>query len=208
LHDVYAARVMLDAQLAAGRQWVLLDPRVPPRKRDEMLKLSGRPQRRPQVPPPEQLPELTTQLVRDGRPEAAAGLLQEAEAHGPTRRPWAFAEEAAALYMHLGRPADARRAWEAAADCPSEALRRCRVASTFWVERDFTEAVRRFEEARDADPQSAEACWGLAMLHAQLGNAPAALAACREGLRRQPGDRQRADLEALQQFVRPYQTSR
>jgi tetratricopeptide (TPR) repeat protein len=208
LHDVYAARVMLDAQVAAGKQWVLLDPRAPPRQRDELLKLSARPQRRPPVPRPEQLAELTTQLVRDGRSEAAARVLQEAESRGSPAWSWAFAEQAAGLYMHLGRPADARRAWEAAADCPSEALRRCRVAGTFWVERDFAEALRLFEEARDADPQSAEACWGLAMLHAQLGDAGPALAACTDGLRRQPNERQRADLEGVQQLVRPYQTSR
>jgi tetratricopeptide (TPR) repeat protein len=210
LHDCYASRLMTDAQLAAGRRWVLLDPKVPGSQREQTLQLDQEVQKlgRPHVPPAEQVPGLVTQLVRDGRPEAAAALLEEAESRRSLRWSWAVAEEAAGLYMHLGRPADARRAWEAAEDCPAPALRQCRVASTFWVERDFAEAVRRFEAARDADPQSAEACWGLAMLHAQLGDAGPALAAGREGLRRQPDERQRADLEALRQLVGPYQPSR
>src|SRR5262249_38150448 len=147
-------------------------------------------------------------LLRVGAPEEAARVVEAAQARGSLRWSWEFADEVAGLYMHLGRPADARRAWEAAEDCPAPALRQCRGASRFWVERDFGEAIRRFEEAQAADPQSAEACWGLAMLHAQLGNAGPTLAACREGLQRKPNERQRADLEAWQQLVSRQHTSR
>jgi hypothetical protein len=107
--------------------------------------------------------------------------------------------------MHLGRPADARRIWEQARDCPSPALRRCRVGSTFWVERNFEAAIGQFEEARVADGAPPEAYWALAMLHAQLGRAGPALEACRQGLRLPSNPRQRADLEALQDLLGPYQ---
>jgi tetratricopeptide (TPR) repeat protein len=114
---------------------------------------------------------------------------------------WPAAERVAGLYMHLGRPADARRVWQAAERCPSEALRLCRLASTFWVERNWKAAVSHFQQARQADPQLAEACWGLAMLQGQLGDAPAALEACRTGLRLPLNERQRSDLKALEKLL-------
>jgi Flp pilus assembly protein TadD len=98
--------------------------------------------------------------------------------------------------------------WEQATGCPSEALRECRLASTFWVERDFGAAVRHFQAARAADPRLPEACWGLAMLHAQLGDTGPALAACRAGRELSLNDRQRADLEALERLVVAYYPGR
>jgi hypothetical protein len=59
------------------------------------------------------------------------------EASGRVSWNWQVAERLAGLYMHLGRPTDARRVWELASDCPSPAMRQCRLACTFWVERDF-----------------------------------------------------------------------
>jgi len=106
--------------------------------------------------------------------------------------------------MHLGRPADARRVWEQASDCPSTALRLARVASTFWIERDFEAAVRHYREARASAPDMAEIAWALAMLHTQRGDAASAREACRQGLRLALNTRQREDLQALDQLLRPH----
>jgi tetratricopeptide (TPR) repeat protein len=204
LFQAYGARGMADAQLAAGEQWLRCDPKVTDRQRrlvEDLRRLMPAGAVSP-VPSPGQLPGAVSYLLRSNRPGAAAALL---DAAGSDQRwAWPFAELAAGLYLHLGRPADARRVWEQAPDCPSAALRRCRVATTRWVEGDLEAAVRGFEEARAADPQLAEPCWGLALLHAERGDAAGALDACRQGLRLPLRARQRDDLEGWQRFLRPY----
>ena len=107
--------------------------------------------------------------------------------------------------MHLGRPADARRVWQRATGCPAAALLECRLAATFWVERDFDSALRHYREARRLDPQLAGPCWSLAWLHAELGQAAPALAACRAGLALPlSDDRLRQELQALEVLLQPY----
>jgi tetratricopeptide (TPR) repeat protein len=205
LFQTYRARGMIDCQAEAGERWAAVDPKVGDRERADLERLSRVVGRRspPAVLSEGQVPGLVHDLVSAGRPSAAADVLDEASRARPPRWPWAFAEQAACLYMHLGRPADARLAWENAQDCPSRALRRCRVASTFWAEGDIGAALRGFEEARAADPGLAEACWGMAMLQAQRGDAGAARRACREGLALPLDDRQRSDLDALRQLLLP-----
>jgi tetratricopeptide (TPR) repeat protein len=204
LFQSYQVRNMIDAGVLAEEQLALNDPKAADRERAKAARqreeLAAEPA--PSFSRAGELPAAVTRLLQRNRPEAAARLIKGAGQNGWS---WPFADQAAGLFMHLGRPADARRVWEEqAADCPSAAVRKCRLACTFWVERDFDEAARHFQAARSADPQLAEACWGLAMLHAQLGNAAPALEACRAGRALPLNPRQRADLEALEQLVAAY----
>jgi hypothetical protein len=203
----FQVRNMIDAGVRAEEQLALNDPKAADRERAKAARqreeLAAEPA--PAFSHAGELPAAVTRLLQRNRPEAAARLIERA---GQSAWPWEFADQAAGLFMHLGRPADARRLWEHAADCPSAAVRECRLACTFWVERDFGEADRRFRAARSADPRLAEACWGLAMLHARLGNAGPALEACRAGRALPLNPRQRADLEALEQLVAAYYPGR
>jgi hypothetical protein len=180
--------------------------RAGPAEREQVLSLRRAlgPAAPPGAHPLEEWPALLASLLRHHRPEAAAQLIDAAEQHGPVELPWQVADQVGGVYMHLGRPADARLIWEAARGCPSPAMRHCRLGCTFWVERDFAAAIRQFEEVRAEDESPAEACWALAMLHAQLGQAESALGACRRGLQLRLNERQRSDLEALQDLLGPY----
>jgi hypothetical protein len=55
-----------------------------------------------------------------------------------------------------------------------------------------------------ADPALVEPCWGLAMLHTQMGQANQALEACHTGLAHAADDRMAADLKDLQGFLEKY----
>jgi tetratricopeptide (TPR) repeat protein len=139
-------------------------------------------------------------LLQTHRPATAVRL---ALASGRESWDWPSADRLAGACLHLGRPAEARRLWQHALSPPSEAVRLSRVASTFWVERDFDRAVRLYRQARRADPRLVEPCWALAWLQAQLGQADAALRACRAGLRLQPSGG-RSDLLALEALLVRY----
>jgi tetratricopeptide (TPR) repeat protein len=212
LFRVYGAREMVDAQLEAGKQWLRHDPKIPDKERAGLEKQLATLRRavenvRLQDIPAASLPSVFRPL-RQGEvplgayfPETAARLVEEAEqSHGPGWK-WDLAEQVGALTMHLGRPADARRVWEQATDCPSKALRLCRLGSTYWVERDFAAARDFFEQARKADPKLAEAAWALAMLHTEQGDAEQARRACRQGLELSLNPEQRSDLEHLQALL-------
>jgi tetratricopeptide (TPR) repeat protein len=194
LCQCYRARGMADAELSAGRNWLRTDPRITKDQQERIRALERAVGQKQLLFPTGDLLLNTTSLLQAGRPEAAAQLID----HAPNCLGWKLAEQAAALYLHLGRPAAARSIWDQARDCPSAALRHCRLATTFWVERDFEAAVHQFQEAQQADPQLAEASWGLAMLQAQVGKAAPAVEACKKGLQLTLDPRQRGDLEALQ----------
>jgi tetratricopeptide (TPR) repeat protein len=185
LFDVYGARDMADVQLEAGRQWLRHNPQVPARERAQKEKLLSDLQRG----------------LKEGRLQAVLPGIEKAEQTHPGPWRWDYAEQLAALYMHLGRPADARRVWQQATGCPSEALRQCRLGSTFWVERSFDTAREHFQQASKDDPQLAEAAWALAMLHTQLGDAEQARQACRRALKLSLNAEQRLDLENVEKVL-------
>ncbi len=208
LAESYRARGMADAQAEAEDRWLTNDPKATDAQRERAAGLRARLGNAPDPQLPSSaggLHALVVALVQHHRPAAAARLLDEAEVRGVTAWPWALADQAGVLYLHLGRPADARRAWQRGADCLAAALRECRLAATFWVERDFETALKHFQAARADDPRAAEACWGMAMLHAQLGQARAAFDACRAGHALSLGERQATDLNALEGLLAAYQ---
>ena len=200
----YGVRGMTDAQLVALERWLETEPKVTAEQRGQVAELRERIERvRPPYASPGQTPALALQLMKGNRPLLAARLIEDAARRGAGGWDWAFADRAAGLFMHLGRPADARRVWEQARNCPSQATLHCRLAAAFWVERDFDTAARHFEQARKADPDLGDVSWGLPMLHAQLGDAAAALPACREGLRRRLNPDQESDLRGLLRLLSP-----
>jgi tetratricopeptide (TPR) repeat protein len=202
LARAYGARNMADAWLTAKERWLETYSKVTGAQRREIAAVRERIGRgRLPHASPEQTPALAVRLMNGGRPLLAARLLEDAERRETAGWDWAFAERVAGLYMHLGRPADARRVWEQARNCPSQAARLCRLAATFWVERDFDTALRLFEQARKADPKLPDACWGLAVLRAQLGKAQAALDACDAALQLTLTPGQRSDLEGWRRLL-------
>jgi tetratricopeptide (TPR) repeat protein len=202
LFSSYRARGMLDSEIAAGDQWMRFDPKVTAKQKEQfedLRRMVGNLELRA-TPAPSEVPARFNYLLQNNRTESAVQMLQETERRQPLTWAWRPAEQAAGLYMHLGRPVDARRLWEKAEDCPSQALRESRIASTYWVERDFEHAIYHFHSARSADPKQGEVWWALAMIHAQLGHGREAVEACRRGLDLQLNERQRSDLTALQQL--------
>jgi tetratricopeptide (TPR) repeat protein len=201
LYESYRARQMVDAHVDAGEHWLSTDPKIPASAREQVASLRQALQTaaRQESFTRAGARALVEHLLQSNRPAAAIAVLENTDL--PQVLDWKFAERVAGIYMHLGRPADARRIWAAARECPSPATRLARLGSTYWLERDFVSALRYFQEARGADPHLTEASWGLAFLHAELGNLKEALASCREGLQASPNARQRSDLEALQHLL-------
>ncbi len=198
----YGRRRMVEAELAASAQWLQWDSKIQRRQRAQIEALRRSfASRHPVEDPAQSLSESITHLVREGRPQTAA---QRIEDRLRAAWAWPFAEQAAALYMQLGQPADARRMWEQASNCPSSGLKDCRLAAAFWVERNFDAALEHYQSAREKEPELAEVWWGLAKLHGELGHASSACEACRRGLALPLTSRQQADLETLQALVIPY----
>lgn len=198
----YGRRRMIEAELAASARWLQFDAKIHTSQRNQIEALRRSfTAKRPLENPAQSFAETVASLVREGRSQTAVRRIEDRSRISWT---WPIAERIASLYLHLGRPADARRVWDQAGNCPSPALKDCRLAATFWVERNFDAALRHYHGAREKEPELAEIYWGLAMLHSELGDAEAAWDACRRGLAITLTERQRSDLEALQSFLVPY----
>jgi tetratricopeptide (TPR) repeat protein len=130
----------------------------------------------------EGLSRAVRELLQGGRPEAAVGLFAEAEGDGFAAS-WPASDQAALTMLHLGRPAEARRTWERAANPPSRALLLARIASADLAALDFSGAEQTYRAALELDPGLGEAWFGLALLHAERGDAAETRAAAAQGLR-------------------------
>ncbi|MGP0064771.1 MAG: hypothetical protein ACLQGP_14380, partial [Isosphaeraceae bacterium] len=138
--------------------------------------------------------------LRQGRPEAAALLLAEADGRGIVPG-WSASDRVAAGLLLMGRPAEARRIWEHATDPPSPAMRWNRIATAALASMDFPAADGAYRAALGLDPGLGEAWFGLAFVNAQRGTATEALAACREGLRRPLSPAQGMFLRSLEALI-------
>ncbi len=151
------------------------------------------------------VPQRIRDLLAAQRPLAAVDLARHAEERYRMRWSWPLAERLAGAYLQLGRPAEARRIWEAQIGAaPHESLRQCRIADTFLVERNWEEAIHRYRSAVAAESGRVEAWYGLALLYELAGQAGDARDACEHGLRQNPSPPQRTALEAIGQEVRGY----
>ncbi len=150
----------------------------------------------------EELARRVAELLEAGRFEAVLPCFNDAESRGVTPD-WATSDRVAATLLHLGRPADARRVWERAADPPSQAVRLSRIATAALAAQDFAAARAGFESALKLDSGLGETWFGLALLHVQLGDAQDAAAACEAGLRGRGTEAQSASLKVFQELVQP-----
>lgn len=209
LYYAFRARRMADAQLEVG-ETLLGHPRIPsdmaktlPMELRELRREVGAPVVAHDLLPADVFATVT-QWLREHRPQGAIRVIENADGRSSISWTWPLAETVGGAYLHLGRPADARRAWQRASSPPSEALLQCRLGDTYFVERDFENAARAYRNALNTDTRQVEACWGLALLHTQLGQADLALQACRAALQLQVPHHQRAKLQALEHLLVRY----
>ena len=148
----------------------------------------------------EELARAIDGLLNRGRPEAAARLFAAARDRQVIPG-WTACNRVAVALLQLGRPVEAGRAWEYAVDPPSPALRLARIAAAALAAQDYPAAAAGYRSALGHDSRCGEAWFGLALLHTQTGEAPAALAAGREGLRRPLTPAQTAFLQGIESLV-------
>ena len=116
---------------------------------------------------------------------------------------WPVCDRVAATLLHLGRPAEAKELWERTAP-PTRAQQLAGIATAALAMFDFETALELNRSALDIDPNLTEAWFGVALLHTQRGDATAASAAARDGLKRSPTPAQKAFLTAIHDFAAPY----
>jgi hypothetical protein len=198
----FGVRQMADAQRAMAIQLLAPDT-LPAEQTMALRRLVDRIGPAPSVPAGANVSEVIRRLLKAGRPAQAVRFAAE---KGPPRGepgwPWQTADALAGAAMHLGQPEQARAIWQNALNPPSEAVRRERLASTFWVERDFEESVRQYSRAWSAEPRRDEPGRALAWLHTQRGAAGPALVACRQTLRLDLSAPVREELGRLEEMLR------
>jgi tetratricopeptide (TPR) repeat protein len=141
-----------------------------------------------------------------GRAAGAADLLDRAY---PARaRTWKVADRLATLYMHLGRPAEARRVWEQVQPPNRPALRPARTAATHVAENHLVLADRAYRDALALEPTMFEALYGLAVLDRDTGQAAGALDASERAEANAPTEFARSAAHAIAEMARPYATAR
>lgn len=171
------ARQMIDAMRTVGEE-LLATGNLNSELSDEILEINKR------VGPPMDLPMLSPdqarvvvgRLLQAGRVEDATRLAEIVGAGGLTTT-WdaQLIDQIAGAYLQMGDPIRAREMWDKATASHKEADRLVRLAATYWAERDLKRAVILGQQAREKDPQSAEAHWLLAWLYAEQGDAEWAL---------------------------------
>ena len=77
------------------------------------------------------------------------------------------------------------------------------MATAALASQEFSAAREGFEAALKLKPDLGEGWYGLALLHAQRGDAAETLAACDQGLRQSLTESQATGLKMLQDVVRP-----
>jgi tetratricopeptide (TPR) repeat protein len=146
-------------------------------------------------------------LIEKGQPETAVRFLAERVRAG-VEPSWSASDKVAVALLHLGRPVEARALWERAPAPPSRAQLLARVATSELAQFDFQNALETYLAALAIDPSLAEAWFGLALLHAQRGDAGPASNAAREGLKHGPTAAQKGFLTAIDALVTPYRDFR
>jgi hypothetical protein len=205
LYRIFRARKMGDALRSAGARLLALEAL-------DAKEAAAVRQRLESIPPPRAFSEidrahasqLCAELIRTGRPEDAVRLAEAVGAEQWCGWAWEDVDLLANACLQLGFPGQARTVWQRAAHVPSEALRACRVAATFWVERDLTAAAQAYEAARQTDPGLPEPFWALAWIDTERGQAAAALDRLGSASSVDLPAQVRTELAALAAFLRRY----
>jgi tetratricopeptide (TPR) repeat protein len=114
------------------------------------------------------------------------------------------ADRIATLGLHVGRPREARAAWQSAINPPRPALVASRVGMTYLVEDRPAAAVEHFERAASQEPRLFEAWYGLAVAEQDLGRADATARAAARAVEAAPTDLARTAARTLQRLAEPY----
>jgi tetratricopeptide (TPR) repeat protein len=144
-----------------------------------------------------------TALLARGRPEAAVRAFASAENQGVTPS-WTTCDRVAAALLHLGRPAEAHRVWERAADPPSRAIQLTRLATNALAALDLPAAERMYRAALLLDGGLGEAWCGLAALYMERGDARTCVEVARAALRLPTTPAQRAFMADVVALAAPY----
>jgi tetratricopeptide (TPR) repeat protein len=130
---------------------------------------------------PHDLALRVSDLLKQGRPEAATRLFAEAQDHG-IAADWPTSDKVATALLHLGRPELATQVWARAAAPEAPSHREARIATAALAAFDYPAAERGYRAALKLDPTLGEAWLGLAWLYTQRGDSTQALDACQRGL--------------------------
>lgn len=136
-----------------------------------------------------------------GRVASAADLLERA--YPPAERSWEVTDRLATLRLHLGQPAAARAAWQAAAQVPRPGLRESRLGMTYLIEEDPESARRHFLRALEVEPTLFDAHYGLAVLESDAGRRGPAHAAAGAAVEHAPSDEARAAAREILDLAAP-----
>jgi tetratricopeptide (TPR) repeat protein len=199
LYDAFWERQMADAQLAVGQRLLALGLATT-QQQEQIQRLSNfLAQARP--PATSNIASDVATLLDSHQPVAAVSRFEQGESLQQKGVDWALAEKVGNVYLSLGLPGNARRIWRKGLAPPSEGLRLCRLAATFWIEHDLDAAITLYGQALAGEPRQAVAWWALSMLHTQQGKASKALQACQAGLRLSVSQSQGTDLRQLEPLL-------
>ena len=137
-----------------------------------------------------ELDRVVTALLASGRAASAAEILEKA--NPPERSSWEVLDRMATLRLHLGEPARRGRSGSrGSARRPIRRSRRRASVPPIWPRRTSTPRIARIGRALDAKPGLFEACYGLAVLEQDAGEATAAYELATRAVAAAPDDRSR-----------------
>jgi tetratricopeptide (TPR) repeat protein len=147
----------------------------------------------------DELERLYEDLLRRGRKESAAKLLETAY---PARvRSWEQSDRLATLWLHLGFPDRARSTWMQAHHPPRPALVSSRLGFVELVAGDEVRAREHFQRAVEGEPALFEAWYGLAVLECDAGRLNEAREAISKAAQFAPGPDARRAVDRLEALV-------
>ncbi len=146
-----------------------------------------------------ELDQMVEALLKRGRAESAAELLERA--YAPGQAPWETVERLATLYLHLGDPGRARAVLARGANAPNPAVRDARLAVCDLAEGRFAEARALYQKAIEREPDLFEARYGLAVLEQDDGRAGAAYEQALSAVECAPSDAARVSARAVASAV-------
>ncbi len=149
-----------------------------------------------------ELERVVEAMLNDGRAESAADLLEEG--YPPARAPWEVLDRLATLRLHLGEPTRARALWQHGLSTPNAAVAKSRIGASYLAEADFESARRAYREALQAQPDLFEACYSLAVLEADAGDATTSYEYARKAVAAAPNERSREAAGRLVDGVRTF----
>jgi len=149
-----------------------------------------------------ELDQKLSSLLEAGQVEPALELVESALAD--EGGPWALADTAATLRLHLGDPVRARWHWERAGEPPRPGLRQARIGLANLIAAQTQQAREQLTQAIKINPELFEAHYLLAVLEQDSGNALPALEAAQNALKQAADEVDRLAARVLAAGLAPY----